>query len=194
MKTVSLLVLLLGLSMRLSAQEIAQLPKDETGKYTYYEVVSTTVSQDTLNARIQSFIQKQKKELKPAAVASVKGLVANGKLVIRKSMAMLSHPSGEIAYRLYFEANHGKYRFWVSDFEFFPYQKDRYGNFVPSTTVGIPLETETKKWNADQWEEYRLQTSKYATEFAARLKDHLINKTVQVPQPPEKKVISKIWK
>lgn len=194
MKTVSLLVLLLGLSMLLSAQEIAQLPKDETGKYTYYEVVSTTVSQDTLKARIQSFIQKQKKELKPAAVASAKELVANGKLIIRKSMAMLSHPSGEIAYRLYFEANNGKYRFWLSDFEFFPYQKDRYGNFVPSTMVGIPLETEPKKWNADQWDEYRLQTSKYATEFAARLKDYLVNKTVQAPQPPEKKVISKTWK
>ncbi len=194
MKTVSLLVLLLGLSILLPAQEIAPLPKDETGKYTYYEVVSTTVSQDTLKARIQSFIQKQKKELKTAAVASTKELVANGKLVIRKSMAMLSHPSGEIAYRLYFEANNGKYRFWLSDFEFFPYQKDRYGNFVLSTTVGIPLESEPKKWNADQWDEYRLQTSKYATEFATRLKDHLLNKAVQAPQPPEKKVISKIWK
>ncbi|WP_240431995.1 DUF4468 domain-containing protein [Pedobacter chitinilyticus] len=192
MKTVSLLMLLLGLSTLLFAQEIAPLPKDETGKYTYYEVVSTAVSQDTLKARMQNFIQKQKKELKPA-VASAKELVANGKLIIRKSMAMLSHPSGEIAYRLYFEANHGKYRFWLSDFEFFPYQKDRYGNFVPSTTVGIPLETEAKKWNADQWDEYRLQTSKYATEFATRLKDYLINKAVQTPKPPEKKVISKTW-
>lgn len=192
MKIVPLLVLLLGFSMLLPAQEIVQLPKDETGKYTYYEVVSTVVPQDSLQARIQRFIQKQK--LKPAAVANSKELIANGKLVIRKSMALLSHPSGEIAYRLYFEANNGKYRFWLSDFEFFPYQKDRYGNFVPSTAVGIPLETEAKKWNADQWDEYRLQTSKYAAEFAARLKDHLINKTVQVPQPPEKKVISKIWK
>jgi len=193
MKIVSLLVLLLGLSTFLPAQEIAQLPKDETGKYTYYEVVNTTVPQDSLQVRIQRFIQKQKKELKPIAIANSKELVANGKLIIRKSMAMLSHPSGEIAYRLYFEANEGKYRFWLSDFEFFPYQKDRYGNFVPSTVVGVPLETETKKWNADQWEDYRLQTSKYAAEFAARLKDHLLHKTVQAPQPPEKKVISKTW-
>ncbi|WP_343534161.1 DUF4468 domain-containing protein [Pedobacter sp.] len=193
MKKFPLLVLLLGFSVLLRAQEIVQLPKDETGKYTYYEVVNTTVSQDTLSVRLLSFIQKQKKELRPATVGNTKELVANGKLIIRKSMAMLSHPSGEIAYRLYFEANNGKYRFWLSNFEFFPYQKDRYGNFVPSTMVGIPLETEPKKWNVDQWEDYRLQTSKYATEFAARLKDHLLHKTVQAPQSAEKKVISKTW-
>ncbi len=194
MKILPLLVSLLGFSISLQAQEIVQLPKDETGKYTYYEVVNTAIPQDSLQARIQRFIQKQKKELKPAAVANNKELVANGKLIIRKSMAMLSHPSGEITYRLYFEVNGGKYRFWLSNFEFFPYQKDRYGNFVPNTMVGIPLEIEPKKWNADQWEDYRLQTSKYAAEFATRLKDHLLYETVQAPQPPEKKVITKTWK
>lgn len=191
MKIVPLLVLLLGFSMLLGAQETAQLPKDETGKYLYYEVVNTAIPQDTLQIRVQQFIQKQK--LKPIVLASSKQLVASGKLVIRKSAAMLSHPSGEIAYRFYFETNGGKYRFWLSDFEFFPYQKDRYGNFVPSTTVGIPLETDPKKWNVEQWEDYRLQTSKYATAFAARLKDHLLHKTVPAPQPPEKKVITKTW-
>lgn len=194
MKKASLLALFLSLSTLLLAQETVQLPKDETGKYTYYEVVATAISPDSLRARIQRFIQKQKKELRFATVTNAKELIANGKLIIRKSMAMLSHPSGEITYRLYFEANEGKYRFWLSDFEFFPYQKDRYGNFVSSTTVGIPLETESKKWNADQWDEYRLQTSKYAEEFAVRLKDHLLHKTVQAPQPPEKKVITKTWK
>ena len=193
MKTVSLLVLLWSFSKVLWAQETAQLPKDETGKYTYYEVVATSIPQDTLKARLQSFIYRQKKELKPAVLGDVKGLVADGKFVIRKSVAMLSHPSGEIVYRLYFEVNDKKYRFWLSDFEFIPYQKDRYGNFVPSATVGTPLEKETKKWNAEQWEDYRLQTAKYAAEFSLRLKDHLAKKVVPPAVAPEKKVISKTW-
>jgi len=193
MKAASLLMLLLGLSTLLRAQETAQLPKDETGKYIYYEVVNTNVAQDTLKVRLQRFIQKQKKELKPVLVGDVKEIVANGKIIIRKSMAMLSHPSGEITYRIYFEANTDKYRFWLSDFEFFPYQKDRYGNFVPSTTVGIPLEKEPKKWNADQWDDYRLQVAKYAAEFSVHLKEYLANKVAKTPQPSEKKVITKTW-
>jgi len=64
---------------------------------------------------------------------------------------------------------------------------------VPSTTVGIPLEREPKKSNAEQWEDYRLQASKYAATFANRFKDHLTNKVVKPKLAPEKKVVSKSW-
>ena len=175
------------------AQEISVLPKDETGKYIYYEVVSRTANEDSLKVRAIDFLTKNKKEIKLKSSKETAKVTANGKMVITKSLAMLSRPTGEITYTFNFEVNAQKYRFWLSDFEFIPYQKDRYGNFVPSTTVGIALETDAKKSNADQWEDYRLQASKYAANFAKRLKDYLLAKPQMFPTPTENKVISKTW-
>lgn len=175
------------------AQEVALLPKDEAGKFTYYEVVPSTVKEDSLKIRLSSFLGKNKKEIKLKSTSTAKSILASGKIIIQKSITVISHPSGEIIYQFNFETGEGKYRFWLTNFEFIPYQKDRYGNFVPSTTIGIPLEKESKKSNAQQWEDYRLQAAKYANDFAKRFKDHLKNKAI-VPSPlPEKKVISKTW-
>ena len=195
MKIFSLLAGLLLIGSMLRAQEISVLPKDETGKYIYYEVVSTTngINEDSLKLRAVNFINTNKKEIKLKSSKVETELTGSGKIVITKSLAMLSHPSGEITYTFNFEVNAQKYRFWLSNFEFIPYQKDRYGNFVPSTTVGIALETEPKKSNAEQWEDYRLQASKYAANFAKRFKDHLVGKLVTTKPSPEKKVISKTW-
>lgn len=194
MKFFSLFTGLLFLSSILLAQEVSVLPKDETGKYIFYEVVSksTGYSVDSLKLRALGFIAKNKKEIKlKSSEANV--VTANGKIVITKSLAMLSRPSGEITYKFNFETGEGKYRFWLTDFEFIPYQKDRYGNFVPSTTVGIPLEKAPKKSSADQWEDYLLQASKYAAGFAERFKNYLKNEKILPLPPAEKKVISKIW-
>ncbi|SOD14577.1 DUF4468 domain-containing protein [Pedobacter xixiisoli] len=175
------------------AQDVVLLPKDETGKYTYYEVVKSTIKDDSLKMRLLSFLANNRKEIKLRTTSDGKLITANGKLIIQKSLAVISHPSGEINYQFNFETGDGKYRFWLTDFEFIPYQKDRYGNFVPSTTVGIPLEKEPKKSAADQWQDYLQQSSAYAANFAVRLKDYLINKAIPLPSPAEKKVISKTW-
>lgn len=175
------------------AQEVTMLPKDETGKYIYYEVVNDiNVSGDSLKMRMLDFITKNKKEIK-LKTADAAQVMAKGKIVINKSLAVLSRPSGEIIYNFHFEISTQKYRFWLTDFEFIPYQKDRYGNFVPSTTVGRSLEIEPKKYQAEQWQDYKLQAAKYAVNFAKRLKDHLANKVALPLQTPEKKVISKTW-
>lgn len=174
------------------AQEVTLLPKDETGKYTYYEVVSSTVKKDTLKTRVLDFLVRNKKEIKLKSIDE-KVILATGKLIIQKSLTVISHPSGEINYQFNFEIGEGKYRFWLTDFEFIFYQKDRYGNFVAGTTVGTPLEKDPKKSNAEQWEDYQLQASKYSADFAKRLKDHLKKELALPIPPPEKKVISKIW-
>ncbi|MFN0254012.1 DUF4468 domain-containing protein [Pedobacter ureilyticus] len=193
MKNLLFLFTLICLTQFSYAQEVTLLPKDETGKFTYYEVVESTVKGDSLQARLSNFLTRNKKEIKLKSTDAGKLTIASGKIVIQKSITIISHPSGEIIYQFNFEIGEGKYRFWLTDFQFIPYQKDRYGNFVPSTTIGVPLEKEPKKSNAQQWEDYRLQAAKYAADFAKRLKDHLVNKTISPLPLPEKKVISKTW-
>ena len=176
------------------AQEISVLPKDETGKYIYYEVVSRTANEDSLKVRAIDFLTKNKKEIKLKSSKETAKVTANGKMVITKSLAMLSRPAGEITYTFNFEVNAQKYRFWLSDFEFIPYQKDRYGNFVPSTTVGVPLENNPGKLNAGEWKEYKNQTFKFAKEFAADFKNEMANATPAVTvKPVEKRVVKKEW-
>ena len=194
MRLILFFLIFSALASPLLAQEIEELPKDEAERYTYYEVVNTAVSADSLKLRLLGFLTKNKKEIKLKPEEQKNILLAEGRLVIQKSVAMLSHPSGEIKYQFNFEAVAGKYRFWLTNFEFIPYQKDRYGNFVASTTVGVPLEKEPKKLNAAQWQDYRLQAAKYAAAFAKRLKDDLANTPKITSQPFEKKVITKTWR
>ncbi|RZK84776.1 MAG: hypothetical protein EOO98_16520, partial [Pedobacter sp.] len=50
---------------------------------------------------------------------------------------------------------------------FIPYQRDRYGNFVASTTVGIPLESNPGKLNAGEWAAYKAKRPKVKREIAS---------------------------
>ena len=94
MKIFSLLAGLLLIGSMLRAQEISVLPKDETGKYIYYEVVSTTngINEDSLKLRAVNFINANKKEIKLKSSKVETELTGSGKIVITKSLAMLSHP------------------------------------------------------------------------------------------------------
>src|SRR5215217_5756297 len=120
MKFLSSFASLLFLSSLLFGQEVAVLPKDETGKYIYYEVVSTGLAEDSLKLRSLDFISKNKKEIKLKSIKDAKTVLASGKIVITKSLAMLSRPTGEITYHFNFEMGAQKYRFWLTNFEFIP--------------------------------------------------------------------------
>ena len=175
-----------------NAQTENTLPVDERGKLIYYEVVTVKTPADSLRMRALAFIKKQK-ELKYKKTSGDTGFVATGKLIINKTLLVMSHPSGEVLYNFEAEVKSGKYRFWLTDFEFIPYQRDRYGNFVASTTVGIPLENNPGKLNAGEWAAYKSQTAKYAKDFAVKFKNYMASKTPVVIPPTEKKVVKKEW-
>jgi hypothetical protein len=122
------------------------------------------------------------------------GIVAAGQFIIIKTALMLAHPSGELQYNFTFEMKEQKYRFWLSDFLFIPYKRDRYGNFVPSTPIGKALEDNPGKLNAGEWASYvdaaRKQSAVFASQFKASLNTLRKGKTPAI----KKKVIStKSW-
>lgn len=184
------LFLLMGFGALAQSDNLAV---DEKGKLIYYEVVELkSATKDVLRSRLDTYLKKQK-DLKVRSAVGDSAVAANGKLVINKTLLVMSHPSGEVLYNFNAEVKEGKYRFWLSDFGFIPYQRDRYGNFVPSTHIGTPLESDPGKLNAGQWKEYQLQTAKYAQNFAVKLKQFMANeKPAEIPAP-EKKVVSKSW-
>lgn len=177
-----------------NAQTETTLPVDESGKFIQYEVVNSTSKPELLQARANDFIKKKSKTLKLKKTQGDTVLMAAGKFVINKTLLVMSRPSGEVIYNFQVEIKEGKYRFWLTDFKFIPYMRDRYGNFVPSTTVGVPLENNPGKLNAGEWKEYKTQTFKFAKEFAADFKNEMANATPPATvKPTEKKVVKKEW-
>lgn len=192
MKKIQFLFLALLITSVANAQS-ENLPVDENGKLIYYEVVAMKdASRDSLKQKLDLYFKKQK-ELKVKSSKDDSTFLASGKLIINKTLLVMSHPSGEILYNFNAEVKEGKYRFWLTDFSFIPYQRDRYGNFVATTAKGTPLEADPGKLNAGQWKEYQAQTAKYAQVFAEKLKQHMASKRPIVIPAPEKKVVSKSW-
>lgn len=192
MKILQLMSLFLLLGYGAQAQS-ESLSVDENGKLIYYEVVELkSAAKEVLKGRLDAYLKKQK-DLKLKSAVADSMVLASGKLVINKTLLVMSHPSGEVLYSFNAEVKEGRYRFWLTDFGFIPYQRDRYGNFVPSTHIGTPLESDPGKLNAGQWKEYQSQTAKYAQNFAVKLKQFMADeKPVEVPAPT-KKVVSKSW-
>ncbi|MFD0939369.1 DUF4468 domain-containing protein [Pedobacter boryungensis] len=194
MKFITSVFLLLNCFVYAYAQSESLLPVDEQGKFIYYEVVPLEgTTKNALKDRVINYLKKQHKEIQFKSLQGDTAFIATGKMVINKTLLVMSHPSGEILYRFQAEVKEGKYRFWLSDFSFIPYQRDRYGNFVASTTIGASLERDPGKLNAAQWKEYQMQAAKYAKEFASKFKQFMVSKISIAESVPEKKVISKSW-
>lgn len=170
-----------------------QLPLDENGKFTYFELVNQPqMNEFALKTQFLIFLQKYRPKLKVNSTQADSVIECTGKFVIQKTILVSAHPSGEIQYKLQIEFKRGKYRFWLSNFEYLPYQRDRYGNFVPSTNRGVMLEKSPDSLNKGAWYEIRSLAAKFSADFALSLKANLS------PADPENtpktvKSVQKVW-
>ena len=187
-------IILSTLSINLFAQQ-KQFSKDDNGKFIYYKVVnSQTVSKATLQKRALNFVNDfYKKQMKLASQTDT-SVVASGKLIIDKTVLVIGHPSGEVNYNFTLETRDGKYRYWLTDFEFIPYKRDRYGNFAASTTVATPLEKERSKLNAGEWKAIQQSAYDKAAKFGQAFEKYLATDIAVKSQPKAPQVIStKKW-
>ena len=193
MKEISIFLFLIFSASFCVAQNEALLI-DEQGKFIHYELIDAKgLSKNQLKETVSSFFKKPYKDLKLRTSRGDTSFLACGKLIISKTVMVISHPSGEILFDFQTEVKEDKYRFWLTNFSFVPYQRDRYGNFVAATTKGIPLENNPGKLNLSQWKEYQAQTAKYAYQFAKDFKGHMVGKTSIAIPAKEKSVVKKEW-
>ena len=84
-----------------------------------------------------------------------------------------------------------KYRYWLTGFVFTPYQRDRYGNYVPQQGIDIPLENALSKFTKKDVDGYLDETGTFCKQFGDRLKLFIIN----APKKEEitKKVVTDKW-
>ncbi|HEX3384030.1 MAG TPA: hypothetical protein VHS53_02520, partial [Mucilaginibacter sp.] len=88
-----------------------------------------------------------------------------------------------------------KYRYWLTDFIFRPYQRDRYGMFVPVNGIEVPLEKASSKLDKKEVNDYLDQTGTYCMQTGDNLKAFMIQNHQSSPKnaPPVKTVVTKKW-
>jgi hypothetical protein len=109
--------------------------------------------------------------------------------------ALVKHENGEMAYALNIECKEGKYRYWITNFVFTPYEKNRYGMFVPVNGVAIPLEKASDKLTKKDVEGYFDQTGAFCKQFGDKLKKYMAEGKPQQPKvdKPVKKIVTEKW-
>lgn len=190
-----LFIFFFGATASLQAQE-KQLAKDEDGKFIFYQVVDTSaVAKQILIEKAKTFLTTlNKKHLKLSKVTD-SALTADGKMILERTVLTVGHPSGEVSYTLTFEAKDNKYRFWLKNFLFTPYQRDRYGNFVAATTVGTPLEQKVSKLSQSNWRDIQNATFAKAAKFGADFRKYMasIEAEAKKTASPPNQISTKKW-
>lgn len=188
-----LFIILAIFSIKLSAQQ-KQFSKDDNGNFIYYQVVdSLQLDKDTLLQRAKSFVNVAYKKSMRQENATDSSVLAKGTMVIDKTILVAGHPSGEVSYNFVFEARNGKYRFWLTDLLFIPYQRDRYGNFVATTKIGVPLERIPGKLSAGAWKDILNSAYNKIEKFSGDFKKYLATNKVEKAQKKAETISTKKW-
>jgi hypothetical protein len=146
---------------------------------------------DSLHARGLSFLKTISPKIKLKTAGKDNTISGEGKFITYNSTSLLKHESGEVDYILNIEFKDQKYRFWLTDFTFTPYERDRYDNYVPKPGIEIPLETAISKLEKKELDAYLDETGAFCKQFGERLKIYLLN----APKKEEnaKKAIPDKW-
>lgn len=156
-------------------------------KYMYYQVVADSASsKDNLINRAKAFFEQKTTDNLKIIAAKDSSIRAEGVFVIDKTILIASHPSGEVSYLFNFDAKDGKYRFWLTNFVFIPYHRNRYGNFVTGTNFGKPLEANVSALQAAEWKSILSASGLKAKEMADSFKKFISAKPTKRPKqnPP----------
>ncbi len=125
------------------------LALDENNKYIYYKTADQPGAvADTLYDRGLYFFKKAypAKALKlTKADKDGNALTGTGSFLINKKGLVGNSEGGEMAYTLRVEVKDGKYRYWLTDFVYQPYQRNRYGNVEFMHGKDVALEKASEK-------------------------------------------------
>lgn len=189
-------VLIFGICLLIAQITNAQkslLSLDEHNKYIYYQVVDLpAVSADSLHKNVIYFTETAYPKTK-SIVTSNNGAIIKDKFLTYTSL--VKHENGEMAYSLNIECKDGKYRYWITDFVFTPYERNRYGVFVPTNGLDIPLETAESKLTKKELEGYFDQTGSFCKQLGEKLKIYMVEgrKIKKSDQQPVKKIVTDKW-
>ena len=190
-RTIIAIIFILFAKFSLAQQEL--LSFDEHNKYIFYQVDETPgLSADTLHNRAVYFLKTVFPRFKLKAATNNLALSGDGSFLTYSGVSVLKHENGEVKYVLNIEFKDQKYRFWLTGFTFTPYERDRYGNFVPKLGIELPLETAISKLEKKELDTHLNETGTFCKQFGERLKLFMLDATTK-KQDNAKKPLSDNW-
>jgi hypothetical protein len=164
---------------------------DEHDKYIYYKLVDRPgVGADTLYDRGLYFLTtaypKKTLELSKGDKDN-HALTAAGNFMISKKGLVGNSEGGLLTYVLKIEVKDSKYRYWLTDFVYQPYQRNRYGASEPVAGGDVPLEKASAKLSGIEFNSCIKQVLANSKLIGDRLKACML-KTSSLEKPVVKKV------
>jgi len=189
-RNIILLGFILFAKFSIAQQELLLL--DEHNKYIFYQVVDMPgLTADTLRTRGSLFLKKMFPKNKQNIAGNLFNISSEGKFVTYTAVSVLKHETGEETYVLNLEFKDQKYRFWLTGFIFTPYERDRYGNFVPKSGIEIPLEKLSSKLEKRESETCLRETGAFCKQFGERIKGFMLNP--EKKEESTKRVVTEKW-
>ena len=152
-----------------------QLALDEHNKYIYYQVVDLPgISADSLNRNAAGFVKTTYNKSGKTSIDNTSGRISvKHKFSTQSTGALLKRENGEMSYSLNIECKDGKYRYWMTDFVFTPYKRDRYGAFTTVNSISTPLENAKAKLDKKELSAYLDQTTLFCKQQGEKLKQYM---------------------
>lgn len=184
------MVFILAAKITMAQQDI--LSFDEHNKYIYYQVADAPgLSADSLHTMGVNFLKTYYPKIKIKVIVNSANINGPGKFLSYGGVSVIKHEKAEVDFQLNIEFKDQKYRFWLTGFIVTPYQRDRYGNFVPEPGIDIPLEDAASKFDKKDVDDYLNDTGAFCKQFADKLKQFIKN----TPKKEEitKKIVTDKW-
>lgn len=170
---------------------------DENNKYIYYQVVlKPELPADTLFNRALYFFKTAypQSALKLAVADKEKGtLSGSGNFLVSKKTLLTSHEDGSVTYSIRVDVKDGKYRYWLSDFVFNPYQRNRYNSYESIPGIYIPLEKPDGKIEKKDLAAYLDGILSSSRKIGEMLKHYMLKTSSLKKVTPVKKISTKDW-
>ncbi len=167
---------------------------DENNKYIYYQVTDAPgLPKDTLLTRAAHFLKSVNPKIKINHSVTPNQQSGQGRFLVYGGVSVLKHEHGEINYTINIECKDQKFRSWLTGFVFTPYQRDRYGNFVPVPGKDIPLEQIINKFDKREADTYLDETGVFCNQLSDKLKSYIKKSAPQKKDEIAKKVVTDNW-
>jgi len=170
---------------------------DENNKYIYYQVVQQPgLAADTLFNRALYFFKTAypKAALKLDAADKDKStLTGSGSFLVSKKSLLTSHEDGSVTFTMRVDIKDGKYRYWLTDFVFNPYQRNRYNTYEAIPGIYIPLEKSEGKIEKKDLTAYLNGVLTSSRKTGEKLKEYMLKVSSLKKDIGVKKISTKDW-
>jgi hypothetical protein len=155
------LLLSLVLSTYVCAQDV--MPKDESGFFTYYDIVELPgYPSEILLKNAKDFLKEfsvrgSKKKYFEFDKQALK-VINKGSYKVSNMWGLGKHTDGIVMFDMNVEIKEGRYRYIITNFVFQEFKRNRYGKHEPVKGSEKPLEIEVSKLSKPQWEKHQQHT------------------------------------